>query len=273
MKLRMNVIDAFTDSNFKGNSAAVIITEEWLADELMQSIAIENNLSETAFVKQINPQYFEIRWFSPMTEIDFCGHATLASAFVIFADNAELKTITFYAEAVGELTVSRAANGYIEMSFPNRKPELVSDIPADLLQGLSIEPVEVLQSEQAYFAVYANEADVLEVAQNKELIKKLAPYDVVVTAQSVTAKSATAQSEKVDFISRYFWPASGGDEDPVTGSIHAGLAPYWAEQLDKPELTAYQASARGGVLLCRVAEDRVYVSGQAVQYLEGYITV
>jgi len=268
MKLRMSVIDAFTDCNFKGNSAAVIITEEWLADELMQSIAIENNLSETAFVKQINPQYFEIRWFSPITEIDFCGHATLASAFVIFADDAELQTITFYAEAVGELTVSRAANGFIEMSFPNRKPELVSDIPADLLRGLSIQPVEVLQNEQAYFAVYANEADVLEVTQNKELIKKLTPYDVVVTAQSVTATSA-----KYDFISRYFWPASGGDEDPVTGSIHAGLAPYWAEQLDKPELTAYQASARGGVLLCRIAEDRVYVSGQAVQYLEGYITV
>lgn len=278
MKLRMSVIDAFTDCNFKGNSAAVIITEEWLADDLMQSIAIENNLSETAFVKQVSPQRFDIRWFSPITEIDFCGHATLTSAFVIFSDDSELKTITFYAEAVGELTVSRAANGYIEMSFPNRKPEPVNDIPADLLRGLSIEPVEVLQSEQAYFAVYANEADVLEVTQNKELIKELAPYDVVVTAKSDTAKSSTskpvtAQSEKTDFISRYFWPASGGDEDPVTGSIHAGLAPYWAEQLDKSELTAYQASARGGVLLCRVAADRVYISGQAVQYLEGYITV
>ncbi|GGK75496.1 PhzF family phenazine biosynthesis protein [Amphritea balenae] len=273
MKLKMNVIDAFTDRNFKGNSAAVIMTETWLADDLMQSIAIENNLSETAFVKQTTPQSFDIRWFSPMTEIDFCGHATLASAFVIFSDNPDLETITFYAEAVGELRVNRVDNGYFEMSFPNRKPELVSDIPAKLLQGLSIEPVEVLQSEQAYFAVYANEADVLEVTQNPELIKKLAPYDVVITAKTATAKVVSEVPEKTDFISRYFWPASGGDEDPVTGSIHAGLAPYWAEQLDKPELTAYQASARGGVLLCRVAADRVYISGQAVQYLEGYITV
>ncbi|NQY36550.1 MAG: PhzF family phenazine biosynthesis protein [Alteromonadaceae bacterium] len=263
MKLKINIIDTFTDVIFKGNSAAVIIIQDWLTDDLMQSIAIENNLSETAYVKKIGTQDFEIRWFSPITEIDFCGHATLASAFVLFSDNPDFSNITFFAEAVGKLSVTKKDNGYIQMSFPNQAPEPVTDIPSDLLKGLSIAPAEVLMNRQAYFVVYSSEKDVLSVVQYKEFLKKLTPYDVVVTAKS----------EEYDFVSRYFWPANGGDEDPATGSIHTGLAPYWSEKLGKTELNAFQASTRGGVLHCRVEGDRVYISGKAVQYLEGHITV
>lgn len=263
MQLKINIIDAFTDVTFKGNSAAVIITDDWLAADLMQSIAIENNLSETAFVKNISDNKYEIRWFSPITEIDFCGHATLAASFVIFANNPNMKEITFFAQAVGELAVIQTDDAYIQMSFPNQCPVPVDEIPPQLLNGLSIKPFEVLLNEQAYFVVYQHESDVLSVSQNTELLKKLAPYDVVVTAKST----------QYDFISRYFWPANGGDEDPVTGSIHAGLAPLWSKMLNKTSLVAFQASKRGGILKCKIEGDRVFVSGKGVQYLEGYITV
>lgn len=263
MKLRINIVDAFTDEQFKGNSAAVIMTENWLSDDLMQSIATENNLSETAFLVKAADGSYAIRWFSPITEIDFCGHATLASAFVIFSDHSELSEVIFSAQAVGKMTVTKMDDGYIQMDFPNRKPSAPQSIPADLLNGLSIRPSHVLLNGQAYFAIYDNEDDVLNVEQHKQYLKQLAPYDVVVTARG----------SDYDFVSRYFWPANGGDEDPVTGSIHTGLAPYWAEQIGKTELLAHQASKRGGVLLCRVSGDRVFILGKAVHYLEGYIQV
>lgn len=268
MQLEINVIDAFTDTVFKGNSAAVIITDSWLDVELMQSIAFENNLSETAFIVADNEGVYHIRWFSPLTEIDFCGHATLASAFVLFKKNPDLPLITFSAKAVGVLTVKKANNGKIQMDFPNTKPEKVDEIPSELLAGLSIKPREVYKNSQAYFVIYDAESDVLTVERNNERLKQLAPLDVVVTCQ---AKST--DYKEYDFISRYFWPANGGNEDPVTGSIHTGLAPLWAEKLGKNNLHAYQASKRGGVLDCEVAEDRVLISGHAVQYLTGFITV
>jgi PhzF family phenazine biosynthesis protein len=263
MELEINVIDAFTDVVFKGNSAAVIITKDWLSDELMQSIAIENNLSETAYVKQIDSHNYEIRWFSPITEIDFCGHATLASSFVIFAKNNTLKNINFFAKAIGDLSVTKMDNGFIQMDFPSRPPESISEIPSALLDGLSITPDKVLVNSQAYFAIYENEVDVTTVVPNNALLKQLAPYDVVVTAKS----------NEYDFISRYFWPANGGDEDPVTGSIHTGLAPYWAKELNKSKLTAYQASKRGGNIICKVSDNKVYLFGKAVPYLKGTIKV
>ena len=263
MKLKIYQIDAFTDTVFKGNYAAVIILKEWLSTELMQQIATENNLSETAFVFKNTQNIYEIRWFSPITEIDFCGHATLAAAFVIFKENVVLEKIIFTAKAVGDLSVEKLDSDYIQMSFPNRKPKVVDSIPQELLNGLSITPKEVLLNQQAYFAIFSKEEDVYSVKTNLDELKKLAPYDVVVTSKST----------EYDFISRYFWPANGGEEDPVTGSIHTGLAPYWAEKLNKNELIAYQASKRGGLLKCKVLEDKVIISGQAVLYLEGYITI
>lgn len=268
MQIEINVIDAFTDTVFRGNSAAVIITDSWLDVELMQSIAFENNLSETAFIVADNKGVYHIRWFSPLTEIDFCGHATLASAFVLFQKNPNIESIIFFAKAVGVLTIVQTDDGKIQMDFPNTKPEKVKDIPASLLAGLSITPVEVYKNTQAYFVIYNAEADVLTVMRDNEQLKQLAPLDVVVSCQATSA-----EYKDYDFISRYFWPANGGDEDPVTGSIHTGLAPLWAERLGKNALLAYQASRRGGVLDCEVTEDRVLVSGHAVQYLTGFITI
>jgi len=263
VKLKIYQIDAFTDKVFTGNYAAVIILEEWLSTELMQSIAMENNLSETAFIKKTINNSYEIRWFSPLNEIDFCGHATLASAYVLFEQSPTLKEVVFTAAAVGSLNVSKEKDGYIKMVFPNRKPKEIESIPEAVLKGLSIAPTEVLLSQQAYFAIYDNEDDVYNVQANLEELKKLAPYDVVVTANS----------NEYDFISRYFWPANGGEEDPVTGSIHTGLAPYWAEKLNKSELKAFQASKRGGLLLCNVTDNNVILLGKAVKYLEGYIEI
>lgn len=265
MKLKMNVIDAFTNESFKGNQAAVIVLDSWLDDSLMQNIAMENNLSETAFLVKDDKNIYHIKWFSPITEIDFCGHATLASSFVLFKNNQEINELNFYAKAVGEFTVLKKENDLIQMNFPNRKPTFVENIPEELIDGLSIKPDEVYCNNQAYFAVYQNEDDILNLKYKSEKLILLRPRDVVATSSS--------NSIEYDFISRYFWPANGGDEDPVTGSIHTGLAPFWAEQLSKNTLIALQSSKRTGVLYCEVNKDRVFISGQAVEYLEGYINI
>lgn len=265
MQLEITVVDAFTHAVFGGNPAAVIITNEWLSLQLMQSIAAENNLSETAFLVSVDAATYHIRWFSPLTEIAFCGHATLAAASVIFDKAPEVIHMKFIAEAVGELLVERAESGAIKMDFPNTKPNKVEVIPEALVAGLSILPVEVYCNSQAYFVIYDSQSHVLSVERDNEALKQLAPRDVVVTCRS--------ESKDYDFVSRYFWPANGGDEDPVTGSIHTGLAPFWAERIGKNALVAYQASKRGGVLNCLVSGDRVILSGKAVRYLSGTITV
>ena len=259
MELDIYIVDAFTKQQFKGNSAAVVPLQAWLAPEIMQNIAAENNLSETAFILALSASKYEIRWFSPLTEIDFCGHATLAASYVIFHHLGGQGEIEFVTREVGSLFVNQLSDGRIEMSFPNQYPQVVEQAPDALLAGLSVTPVQVLKNRQAYFAVMATEQDVTSLSYVSEQLKQLAPFDVVVTARG----------REYDFISRYFWPANGGNEDPVTGSIHAGLAPYWAEQLAKTELVAYQASARGGILYCSISNDRVLVSGFAVLYLKG----
>ena len=265
MQLEMTVVDAFTDTMFSGNPAAVIILDEWLPEHLMQSIAAENNLSETAFLVPHESADYQIRWFSPLTEIDFCGHASLAAAFVIFSQDQACTSISFFANAVDVFSIKKLDSGKIEMNFPNTKPEAITDIPEQLTQGLSIAPQAVFRNQQAYFVLYQTEAEVLAVQRDNLLLAALKPLDVVVTCHS--------ESGKYDFVSRYFWPANGGDEDPVTGSIHTGLAPFWAERLGKNQLIAYQASQRGGVLDCQVIGDRVLIAGQAVQYLKGTISL
>lgn len=257
------VIDAFTQELFKGNQAAVVPLDSWLPESVMQSIASENNLSETAFFVRNDAGVYEIRWFSPLTEIAFCGHATLASAYVIFSHLGEKGTIKFWAKAVGTIEVNEHDNELIEMRFPNREPEPVDDAPEALKNGLSIKPLEYHKNQQAYFAVYANEDDVKNVVPDLEKLKTLAPLDVIVTAPSDT----------YDFVSRYFWPANGGVEDPVTGSIHAGLAPFWAKRLGHDNLVALQASKRTGILYCRVSKECIFISGMCKEYLEGSITI
>ena len=217
MELTIFVIDTFTEQKFKGNSAAVIPLDEWISDQLMQRIATENNLSETAFIKAMGANRYEIRWFSPLTEIDFCGHASLASSFVLFNHYDIQGDIEFITLEVGPLTVKQLDDSRIEMSFPNQNPEAIDEVPEAIIAGLSIQPIEVLKNRQAYVAVLASQQDVLNVEYDSPQLKLLAPYDLVVTAAS--------SDDDTDFVSRYFWPANGGDEDPVTGSIHAGLAP------------------------------------------------
>lgn len=263
MQLNIAIVDAFAIQQFAGNQAAVIVLDSWLADALMQNIASENNLSETAFVVRNSAGVYEIRWFSPIKEIDFCGHATLASAFVIFERDESLAELTFWAKAVGNVKVKKGKKNFLEMAFPTREPVELTEIPAALKEGLSIAPVAYLKNQQAYFAIMASEEQVRQVVPDLEKLKRLAPLDVVVTAKGCD----------YDFTSRYFWPANGGGEDPVTGSIHAGLAPYWAKQLHKSELVALQASQRRGVLYCRVEGQTVYVSGACVGYLEGKISI
>lgn len=263
MQNRIYIVDAFTSRQFSGNQAAVVPLNAWPSDELMQAVACENNLSETAFYVRDERGIHDIRWFSPLKEIDFCGHATLASAHVVFREAPELRSVTFRARAVGEITVERTADGLIEMRFPNLAPEEVSQPPAPLQLGLSIQPSQFLKNRQAYFAIYKTEDEVRAVVPDLEKLKELAPLDVVVSAPG----------RKHDFVSRYFWPANGGAEDPVTGSIHAGLAPYWSRVLDKNPLVALQASARTGTLFCRLEAGHVYVSGNCTDYLEGVITL
>lgn len=262
MILDMFVCDAFTQERFKGNSAAVVPLLDWLSDDIMLNIAKENNLSETAFIKQLGVGHYEIRWFSPICEIEFCGHATLAASYVLFQHFGVEERILFDTRYVGPLEIERDHSGKILMDFPLREPS-ETEVPADLLQGLSLPPVAVLRSPQAYFVIYDDEQDVLDVVSRCDRLKQLAPYDVVVTAPS----------SDYDFVSRYFWPANGGIEDPVTGSIHAGLAPYWATRLGKNHLIAYQASERGGTLYCHVTADKVTVAGYAVLYSQGQIHI
>lgn len=262
MQIPVHFIYAFTAQPFKGNPAAVVQLEQWLPDAAMLAIAQENNLSETAFLVQQAAHHYAIRWFSPLKEIDFCGHATLASAYVLSGRCADMTPLHFHAKAVGTVVATPGHDGWIEMRFPNRAPAPIDNIPPELIAGLSLPPVRVLRNVQAYFAIYAHENDVYAVTPQLQSLAQLAPYDVVVTAPGT----------QHDFVSRYFWPANGGAEDPVTGSIHAGLAPYWAQQLGKNStLSALQASQRTGELRCRVTQEHVYVSGSCVQYLQGSI--
>lgn len=265
MKHKIYIIDAFTNKNFSGNPAAVVPLTDWIPDSLMQSIATENNLSETAFYVKNQADLYHIRWFSPIREVDFCGHATLASSYVIFQTDTTISSISFWAKAIGTITVQRGEGGLIEMCFPNRAPLVLEpeDIPPALKQGLSIAPSHYLKNQQAYFAIYEHEDEVRNVVSDSAMIKLLDPLDVVVSAPGT----------EYDFVSRYFWPAGGGDEDPATGSIHAGLAPYWGKRLKKTTMLALQASARSGILHCRLQDDQVFVAGYCVAYLEGTIDV
>ncbi|WP_394174480.1 PhzF family phenazine biosynthesis protein [Thalassotalea litorea] len=263
MKLPIYIVNAFAERDFTGNPAAVVPLDDWLSKRVMQDIASQNNLSETAFVKASAKNCYEIRWFSPLSEIDFCGHASLAAAFVLFDGKKGESSITFFAKAVGEFTINQASDGMINMIFPEQLATPVTKIPKALLSGLSIPPVEVLKNRQAYIAVYASEHDIRNLSYDSDTLKQLAPLDVSITAPGI----------KVDFVSRYFWPANGGNEDPVTGSIHAGLAPYWANRLAKSNLIGQQLSTRTGTLYCVVNGHYVQVSGYAKPYLEGQIEV
>lgn len=269
--MKMYQVDAFAQQLFQGNPAAVLILEEWLDDDVMQNIAQENNLAETAFVKKQDDRNFEIRWFTPVAEVDFCGHATLASAFVLFRRNESLKQLSFHVRKLGEFIIHQADDGKIHMNFPIRRAEQIDEYPAELREGLSKPFKAVYLSPQAYIVEYASVQDVLDEQPDFAKLKMLGKLRTAITASNrdvaITAQGIDSYAQ-LDCVSRYFAPAMGIDEDPVTGSIHTGIVSMWADRLNKTELVAYQASKRGGTLYCKILEDeRMEISGYAKLYM------
>jgi len=264
MLLPLYQIDAFTDTIFTGNPAAVCPLTAWLPAETMQAIAAENNLAETAFfVPKSTVGEYEIRWFTPAVEVELCGHATLASAHVLLRHlHFQGEEITFHSKS-GPLRVRRHPSGRLTLDFPSRPPHPLAELPDGLLAGLGATPVQVLAGPDLV-ALFNSEAEIRALQPNQAQLA-LVPYRAVI----VTAPG----SGEVDFVSRFFGPRVGVPEDPVTGSAHTTLIPYWAEKLGKTALHARQVSPRGGELWCELHGDRVLISGYAVTYLRGEIEV
>jgi predicted PhzF superfamily epimerase YddE/YHI9 len=259
MRIPIYQIDAFAERRFEGNPAAVCPLEAWPDDDLLQKIAAENNLAETAFFVRQGPDY-ALRWFTPKCEIDLCGHATLASAYVLFTylepgrDHVRFHTLS------GVLEVTQEGD-LLAMIFPAR-PGARCDAPAALVQGLRRQPLEVYKSRD-YMAVFGSEQEILDLQPSLADLMQLDLFGIIVTAPG----------EEVDFVSRFFAPNAGIDEDPVTGSAHSTLIPYWKERLGKDAMVALQLSARRGKLYCTDLGDKVKISGKAAPYLEGFINV
>jgi PhzF family phenazine biosynthesis protein len=259
MELTLYQIDAFTSKPFKGNPAAVIPLETWLPDDAMQSIAEENNLSETTFFVPTKSG-FHIRWFTPITEVDLCGHATLAAAYVLFNFLGYDKGTIAFDSKSGMLTVIQNKD-WLVMDFL-AQPPIHCDVPDDIINAFGKKPIECLRSED-YIVVFETESDISSVKPDMDYLKKLDLRGVIITSKS----------QQYDFVSRFFAPKYGIEEDPVTGSSHTQLIPYWAQKLGKTKLTAKQVSRRGGELICELQNDRVLISGKAVKYLEGRIEI
>ena len=258
--MNLYFVDSFTDSLFSGNPAGVLITSEWLSDKLMQSIAAENNLAETAFVVP-EANDFGIRWFTPVTEVDLCGHATLASAYVMFNElDYPKKSIHFHSKS-GLLSVTKDGD-WLTLDFPADTMH-ATELTPDLQKTTSANILEAYKGRSDYMLVLPDEKAVHDSHFNLGEIKKLGNRGVIFTAEG----------SDVDFVSRFFAPAVGVDEDPVTGSAHTSLTPYWVGRLGKNNLTAKQLSARGGFLKCTLQGDRVLMSGQARLYMKGKINI
>ena len=261
MKLPIYQLDAFTSELFGGNPAAVVLLDDWLPDSTMQSIGRENNLSETAFVVP-RGEAFELRWFTPEVEIDLCGHATLASAHVLFDQGrTTADTVHFDTRKAGRLTVSRDGD-LLTLDFPARPPAAISLDRDEVAAALGGKPAAVLAARDL-LAVFASQAEVEALRPNFAKVRALETFAVI----------ATAPGDQSDFVSRFFAPRAGVDEDPVTGSAHCTLVPYWSRRLGKKKLHAFQLSKRGGELFCEDRGERVGIAGRAVEYLKGEITI
>jgi len=256
-RIRIFQVDAFSSQVFSGNPAAICPLEEWLPDDQMQAIAGENNLSETAFFVR-NGNGYGLRWFTPAVEIDLCGHATLASAFIILNDLTPSENSVRFETKSGALVVTREGDLF-SLDFPSRPPG-PSGVHPRLLEALGGKPEAVLAARD-YLAVYATEDEVRKLEPDMQLLTQVDKFAVIVTAPG----------KDVDFVSRFFAPAKGVPEDPVTGSAHCTLIPYWSKRLGKKKLHAYQVSRRGGELWCEDRGDRVTMSGKAARFLEGTI--
>ncbi|WP_198024119.1 PhzF family phenazine biosynthesis protein [Sphingorhabdus lutea] len=263
MKLPYFHVDAFTDKAFSGNQAAVIPLENWLDDAILQSIAAENNFAETAFIiaDKSGEADFELRWFTPTDEVRMCGHATLASGHVVLSQDDSMDIVTFRTRKVGILAVERTENGY-ELTLP---AVITSPVERpDIAAAIGGNPLEIWGNENDYFILHYNDADeILALAPDFKTLATLGK-DIFI---------CTARGKDTDIISRVFVPGAGIDEDPVTGSAHATLAPFWAKILGKNQFTAYQASKRGGHIGCTLENDRVILMGNCVNVVEGVFTL
>jgi PhzF family phenazine biosynthesis protein len=260
MKIPYYQIDAFAGSVFSGNPAGVCLLDEWLEDDILQSIAAENNLSETAFLVEEGAEY-GLRWFCPEMEVDLCGHATLASAFVLFEYVDSSKDRISFNSQSGLLTVARS-DDLLAMDFPARRPK-ACQTPELLAKALGSDPAETHFSIRDCMAVFDTEEQVHKLRPDMRMLCKLDSLGIIVTAPGTRS----------DFVSRFFAPRAGVPEDPVTGSAHSTLVPYWAERLKKSTLHALQVSKRGGELYCEDHGDRVQIAGKAAMYLQGTIVI
>ena len=260
MKIKMYQVDAFSEKLFSGNPAAVCLLDKWLRDDIMQNIAAENNLAETAFILK-SGKTFEIRWFTPTVEVDLCGHATLASAHVLFEhEDFPGETIEFSSKS-GKLEVQKRKDLLI-MNFPSDPPEEVY-VPDVLIEGVGQVPESSHRGTSDYMLVYKSEKQIRKLKPDFQKILKVGMRGVIVTAPG----------EKYDFVSRFFAPQSGIDEDPVTGSAHTTLIPFWSDRLKKKELVARQLSKRRGILYLKDLGSRVEIGGHAVTFFIGKIIV
>ena len=264
MQLAIYQVDAFTKKLFQGNPAAIIPLEKWLDTDLMQRIAMENNLAETAFFVPSAQEGidYEIRWFTPAIEINLCGHATLGSAWIIYNKMGFKKEQLNFSCKSGKLSVEKRGD-VLHMDFPSWKPERFNDYPDELLKALKISEVVGVYKNRDILIELQNEGEVKKCSPDFSLLKETG-YKVIITAPG---------TDGTDFVSRFFAPAAGIDEDPVTGSSHSQLIPFWAEKLNKKKMFAKQLSQRGGELECKWWGDRVTMSGQCVFYMQGEITI
>lgn len=261
MRIRLYQVDAFTDRVFGGNPAAVCILDEWLDDRLMQNIAAENNLSETAFAVNNDGEY-KIMWFTPNSEVDLCGHATLASAHVLFEHyHFPGDKINFQSIKRGKLSVLREGD-LLSLDFPADPPEKI-DKPKKLVDAMGKPAVEYYRGSSDYLLLFDNQRDIEEISPNFALLAEVDTRGVIVTAKG----------DETDFVSRFFAPKLEINEDPVTGSAHTTLTPFWSGRLNKKHLTARQLSRRKGDLKCKLLGSRVHITGKAVTYLTGEIEI
>jgi len=265
MELPIYQVDAFSSEVFKGNPAAVVPLEEWLPDDILQNIAVENNLSETAYFVETEDGV-HLRWFTPSYEVDLCGHATLASAFVYLTQlHPDKNSVTFQTNVAGDLTITKNTDGFV-MDLPARGGEKIDidDIPEIVLKALGgHNPIAAYKAR-----------DLMLVYDDASIVKNMTPdYKLLEQYPSWVCVTAKSDQENIDFISRFFCADDSLLEDPVTGSAHCTLVPYWAEKFDKNTLRAYQASKRGGHLVCELKNERVFLTGQAALYLKGSIYV
>jgi PhzF family phenazine biosynthesis protein len=258
--MKLFQVDAFAENLFTGNPAAICILDKWLSDELLQKIAEENNLAETAFLVQ-NDNGYNIRWFTPKIEVDLCGHATLASAHVLFNHlNYDKNKIIFESKS-GLLSVIKK-DDFLYLNFPSDKLIKVENMDI-IKEAIGIEPIVIYKGNSDYMAVFESQSQIENMKPDLNIISKIKSRGVIVTSKG----------NDFDFVSRFFAPQSGINEDPVTGSAHTSLIPYWSGELQKENMVAIQLSARKGILKCRNLNDRVEIGGKAITYLIGDIKI